>query len=130
MPFTYCQSCGHKNLYSMDIPKFCGECGESLSSKSDSVKPMRSDSQAKNKQESRRSPSSREILDDPDGTDIYEVPTIGDFKCKVSSEGLGNRKISLGDLLPPIEEAAVKDSPNEAPKKKRRKRKPSKRQNS
>ena len=30
MAFSYCPHCGFKNMYSLQAPKFCGGCGESL----------------------------------------------------------------------------------------------------
>jgi hypothetical protein len=125
MPFTYCQSCGHKNLYSVEMPKFCGECGTSLVSKGGSSKPVARRLGSSGSSTNKRMPPSQgqQEQDDTDGSDIYEVPEIGEFKCSVSSEGLGNRKMKLGDLLPPQEEIAVESPPNEAPeKRKRRKR--------
>jgi hypothetical protein len=123
MSFTYCQLCGHKNLYSMDPPKFCGECGEPLTKKGGPSKPSPRNVKVSNSSARKRQPPSQGgEPNDEEGSDIYEVPEIGDFKCSVSSEGLGNRRMNLGDLLPPQEEIVTKRPLDEAPKKRKRRR--------
>ena len=37
MPSTYCSSCGHKMDYTLQKPKFCSECGQSLATLKPSV---------------------------------------------------------------------------------------------
>jgi hypothetical protein len=118
MSFTYCQSCGNKNLYSLALPKFCGSCGISLGSKRVSGKKIGD------------APSGEALLhsdntnvDDPDGVDVYEVPDIGQLKCTFSSESpTGSRKMSLKDLVSDSEELIDEVSGHESQEKKKTKR--------
>jgi hypothetical protein len=89
MAFSYCPHCGFKNMYSMQAPKFCGGCGESLSILS----------AAKTKTAATRKPSSRraEVIDDPDGVDIYEVPSISKLSYSIEKD---KNKFNLKDLIP------------------------------
>ena len=41
MPSTYCSSCGHKMTYTLQKPKFCSECGQSLATLQPSPKTQR-----------------------------------------------------------------------------------------
>ena len=68
MPVTYCSSCGHKMMYTLDKPKFCSECGQSLGTLTSTVKPL--------------PPETNENID-PEGSDVYEVPDIKDFQYEV-----------------------------------------------
>ena len=96
---TYCQECGAKNEYRFTKPKFCSSCGSSLdgSGKVNSIKP---------EQEKRTLPKSSpqrsegEEIDDPDGTDIYEVPYIENLSYDIE---ISQNSFSLGDLFKNIE---------------------------
>lgn len=94
MAFSYCPHCGFKNMYSMQAPKFCGGCGEGLSilsaAKRVSVKPEK-------KTASRPIRPRQEIIDDPDGTDVYDVPNITKFSYSIQQD---NNKFSLKDMIP------------------------------
>lgn len=118
MSFTYCQSCGNKNLYSLALPKFCGSCGISLGSKRVSGKKI-SDAPLGET----LLPSGNTNVDDPDGVDVYEVPDISQLKCTFSSESpTGSRKMSLKDLVSDSEELTDEVPSHEPQKKKKTKR--------
>ena len=88
MAFSYCPHCGFKNMYSVQAPKFCGGCGESLNILS----------AAKTKAAPRKSvPRIAEMIDDPDGVDIYEVPRISKLSYSIEND---RNKFNLKDLLP------------------------------
>ena len=114
MAFSYCPHCGSKNMYSMQPPKFCGNCGESLNILS----------AAKIKTAASRKPiSAKETLkvDDPDGVDIYEVPRISKLSYSVETD---NNKVDLKDLVPlDAFEDFKEDEPVNKPKKRGRPRK-------
>lgn len=96
MSFTYCKSCGHKNLYALDVPKFCGACGVELGS---------AVSKAITKKSVQKKPDYHTI-DDEDGLDVFEVPSIGDFKFNIKKSDIGARKFKMGDLVPNIDSQA------------------------
>ena len=96
MSFTYCKSCGHKNIYAVTPPKFCGGCGASLGSVSQTM-PIK---------KVRRTRVAPEGVDSEDGEDINEIPNIGDFKFSVSNDGLYKEKIKLGQIVPNIDTIA------------------------
>lgn len=112
MAFTYCKSCGYKNMYTLDVPKFCGGCGKELSkiSSAKTVSPKRSP---------KRSPKpSLELLGDdfdPDGLDIFSVPKI--TKLSYSIEHDESNKMKLEDLIP-LEELEEFDESDEGGAKK------------
>lgn len=112
MAFSYCPHCGFKNMYSMQAPKFCGGCGESLNILS----------AAKTKAAPRKSiPRRIEVIDDPDGVDIYEVPRISKLSYSIEND---RNKFNLKDLIP-LEafEEFEEDKPTKKPKKRGRPRK-------
>lgn len=90
MAFSYCPHCGFKNLYSTNQPKFCGNCGESLGSSGKRV--------FKQTQTAKKQPvKSRNIdIDDPDGSDVYEVPNISKLSYSITHD---SNKIDLKDLI-------------------------------
>ncbi len=90
---TYCQECGHKNEYVSKRPKFCGNCGNPLSS--DVEKPA-----IKRKTIPRKTSESRVVEDhDEDGTDVYEVPKISNFEYEIEYDQSDMKK-TLGSFLP------------------------------
>tara|TARA_Y100000310_G_C20526122_1_gene736124 strand:- start:16 stop:411 length:396 start_codon:yes stop_codon:yes gene_type:complete len=112
MAFTYCPSCGYKNLHGVHAPKFCGGCGATLDG------PMATKAVAKTK----RIPTRQSVEDDEDGTDVYQVPEIGKLKYTVSDGGLGANKASLKDVAGEITEEQLEEVQREergAVKKKR-----------
>lgn len=96
MSFTYCKSCGHKNLYALNAPKFCGACGVELGS---------AVSKAITKKSVQKKPNSHTI-DDEDGVDVFEVPSVRNFKFQLKSVDIGTRKFKIGDLVPNIDSQA------------------------
>ena len=62
MAFTYCKSCGYKNMYTLSAPKFCGGCGSELSG-----------SGVAKASKPERAPAERGGVEDfdPDGLDIF-----------------------------------------------------------
>ena len=96
MSFTYCKSCGHKNLYALNPPKFCGECGVELGS-------VASKAIAKKKIQ-KKDPS--QTIDDEDGLDVFEVPSIRNFKFNIKASDIGVRKFKIGELVPNIDSQA------------------------
>ena len=113
MAFSYCPHCGFKNMYSTQAPKFCGGCGESLNILS----------AAKTKAAPRKSaPRRTEIIDDPDGVDIYKVPNISKLSYSIEND---RNKFDLKDLVPleVFEEFEEENKPTKKTKKRGRPRK-------
>jgi hypothetical protein len=113
MAFSYCPHCGFKNMYSVQAPKFCGGCGESLNILS----------AAKTKAAPRKSvPRRTEIIDDPDGVDIYEVPNISKLSYSIEND---RNKFDLKDLVPleVFEKFEEENKPTKKTKKRGRPRK-------
>jgi hypothetical protein len=88
MPSTYCSSCGHKMSYTLQKPKFCNECGQSLATLKPSfvkqAEPKLSEENPKNI--------------DPEGLDIYEVPDIQKLEYEIEHDT--NASFTLGSLMP------------------------------
>lgn len=122
MAFSYCPHCGYRNMYSMQAPKFCGGCGETLNilsaAKRVSVAPEK-------KTVSRPIRARQEIIDDPEGTDVFDVPNITKLSYSIEQD---KNKFSLKDIIPLEEiEAMKQDSqPKPAPKKAKRRGRPRK----
>lgn len=86
MKVEYCSECGNKNLYEVSKPKFCSKCGEPLSAFASKDPPqLRQDNH----------PTDMEI-DDPDGEDIFHVPSIGSLQYEVSHDQ--SKRTTLGHL--------------------------------
>jgi len=96
MSFTYCKSCGHKNLYALSPPKFCGECGTELGSAVSKA--------VTRKKIQKENPS--QTIDDENGLDVFEVPSIKKFQFNIKSSEIGSRKFKMGDLVPNIDSQA------------------------
>tara|TARA_Y100000114_G_scaffold157285_1_gene188889 strand:+ start:7759 stop:8118 length:360 start_codon:yes stop_codon:yes gene_type:complete len=113
MAFSYCPHCGYKNMYSINPPKFCGGCGESLTVLS--AAKQRSGKSATLRSSLRKTKDI--VIDDPDGLDIYEVPRISKLSYSIEQE---QNKYNLEDLVPLEElEEFTEDEP---PVKKTKKR--------
>ena len=75
MSVIYCQNCGHKNLFSLTPPRFCGQCGEPFDKKIEQNK-------SQNKKILKKSrATTEEVVDedpeiDPDESDIDYVPDL------------------------------------------------------
>ena len=117
MAFNYCKSCGHKNIFTLDPPNFCGGCGNSFVSAS----PPKS-----TKTKARKKASGRAVAEgapdggrdkyedfDPDGLDIFKVPKID--KLSYSIEMDPSNKINLSDLID-VEEFQEFNDEEEKPK--------------
>lgn len=89
MAFSYCPHCGFKNMYSMQAPKFCGGCGESLN--------ILSAAKTKTAAPRKTAPRRAEVIHDPDGEDIYEVPHITKLSYSIEKD---RNKFDLRDLVP------------------------------
>lgn len=100
MAFSYCPHCGFKNMYSLQAPKFCGGCGESLSLLSAAKQTKTTTSapvnQSKQKRKLPRRPAI-ELEDDPDGLDIYEIPDISKLSYSIE---IDKNKFDLKDIIP------------------------------
>jgi len=125
MAFSYCSHCGYKNMYSMQAPKFCGGCGETLNILS----------AAKTHTVSTPSPASirrtppgvrvEQEIDDPDGTDVYQVPNITKLSYSIEQD---NNKFSLKDFVPEdvVKNSAMDVQQQEEPKKAKKRGRPRK----
>lgn len=85
MAHKYCPECGTKSASLTS--KFCSSCGSSLDGSS-SVKKSIS-----------RTRASVDDEDDPDGSDVYEVPNIGKLKASILLDedlGIGGSSFSFG----------------------------------
>lgn len=116
MAFSYCPHCGFKNMFSMQAPKFCGGCGEELNILTAAKQGEMSSSPPRvlGKKNKRRVPP-RQIEDDPDGLDIFEVPQLEKLSYSIE---LDNNKFSLKDILPIPEVEKIEP---QTPKKTKRK---------
>ena len=110
-------------MYSMQAPKFCGGCGETLSILS-AAKNVSSSKPTVSKKTIRPSQSLRQRhvdddFDDPDASDVYEVPNITSLSYKIERD---KNKFSLKDVVPleQAEQAASSDTTNKTPKAKKR----------
>jgi hypothetical protein len=125
MAFSYCPHCGYKNMYSLHAPKFCGGCAEQLNilsaaktratAKSSTVPIRRTKSRVSSKQE----------IDDPEGTDVYEVPNITKLSYSIEQD---NNKFSLKDFVPEdlVRGSAMDVQKQEEPKKAKKRGRPRK----
>lgn len=124
MAFTYCPSCGYKNLHGVTPPKFCGGCGATLGFDGKSVAKTAS-GKSKSLSRFRRQRSAPVDNDDADkdGLDINSVPHISSLKYKVEESEGTRGKVDLKSLAGEISEdqlAAVQTSERETPKKRGR----------
>jgi len=107
MSFTYCKLCGHKNLYSVNVPKFCGGCGEPLDGSSVAAT-RQTEKKVLPEKPSRRKKRTRPINDgdvsESDGTDINYVPQIEDLQCEILGLDSMARVMKIEDLIPEIKE--------------------------
>lgn len=95
MSSIYCPHCGFKNLYDLNRPKFCGNCGESFFAK---------DGQPKNDKKTiktvKKRPLHKEEENDEDyASDVDRVPFINSLAYEVSYEkNTMTGKDIIGDL--------------------------------
>ena len=127
MAFSYCPHCGFKNMYSLQAPKFCGGCGEGLNILSAAKTSSTSTSKSTpiSRAPSRRAPSRDYEIDDPDGTDVFEIPNITKFSYSIEQD---QNKFSLKDMIPleDLQEFQEDDQPKPTPKKAKRRGRPKK----
>ncbi len=127
MAFSYCPHCGFKNMYSLQAPKFCGGCGENINILSAAKTSSTNASKLTPNRPAlkRRAPVRDAEIDDPDGTDVYEVPQISKFSYSIEQD---RNKFNLKDIIPldEIEEMQVNDKSKPAPKKAKRRGRPKK----
>lgn len=126
MSYTYCKTCGHKNLYATQIPKFCGGCGEPLGVAVGAARKQPAAIQSSKSRPKRRRPIIEEPVDESDEfSDVDGMPEIIDFKCSASSEGF-NRTLKLKDIVD-LEQFENEEQVEKAPNKKRKRGRPRKR---
>ena len=99
MKTEFCSACGHKIEYNFAPPNFCSKCGNSL--RAGAVAPQRAEA------------SPTEVVEERE-----EVPSLAKLEYTVSYDGVGNKKLKLGDL------AREESSHQRAPRPKKRGRKP------
>jgi hypothetical protein len=119
MSFTYCKLCGHKNLYSVSAPKFCGECGASLTGGSSSVVKPPPKRGASSRKKRTRDTASLASLDE-EGLDIDHVPQLDKLQYEVLDTDSYARVMDMKDLIPEFEKGS---SEKKAKTKRKRKRK-------
>lgn len=56
--------------------------------------------------------ASKRTIDDEDGEDIFDVPSVANFKCKILNNDSG-RKVKLSDLVPDLEQRGESPTVNE-----------------
>jgi hypothetical protein len=94
MPSTYCSSCGHKMDYTLQKPKFCNECGQSLGTLKSTPETQKRIAKG----------ADEDIANfDPDGSDVYEVPEITEG-LQYDIEYDEDTSFTLGSILPSPEE--------------------------
>lgn len=121
MAFSYCPHCGFKNIYSLQAPNFCGGCGEGLNILSASKSTLTAPGRTLQKKANAKIPSSRRAraeLDDPDGTDVYEVPNISNFSYSIEQD---RNKFNLKDMIPLDQIESIEQEPSPKPTPKKRK---------
>ena len=127
MAFSYCPHCGFKNMYSLQAPKFCGGCGGGLNILSAAKTSSTSTSKSTpiRRAPARRAPTREIEVDDPDGTDVYEIPNITKFSYSIEQD---KNKFSLKDMVPleDLQEFKENDQPKTTPKKAKRRGRPKK----
>jgi len=84
----YCSSCGHKNLYSLKVPNFCGGCGKALEGGFTSKAKVMTPFKGKSKGE--------EGEFDPDGLDIFKVPRLSKLVYTIAADP--KNKFTLKDI--------------------------------
>ena len=95
MPTTYCSSCGHKMTYTLTKPKFCSECGQSLGTFERKIAEPPAE---------KNSPEM--IIDDPEGSDVFEVPRLDSLAYEIEYDQ--DTCFKLGDIMPKQEEKVKK----------------------
>lgn len=100
MSFTYCKSCGYKNVYSLQPPNFCASCGVSMA-------------QSANKAMVKNKNIIKHRIDDEEGEDIFEVPNVSRLKYQILNAKGSARKFKLSELAPGLASQAEDQLNNE-----------------
>lgn len=95
MPTTYCSSCGHKMTYTLTKPKFCSQCGQSLGTFEQKIV----EPQIKDK-------SPEIVIDDPEGSDVFEVPKLNSLAYEIEYDK--DTSFKLRDIMPKQEREVKK----------------------
>jgi hypothetical protein len=104
-------------MYSLQAPKFCGGCGETLSILS-AAKQQTTVTTKTPARKLRSRPTENIDHDDPDGSDVYEVPNISKLSYSIEQD---RNKFSLKDIIP-LEELDPEAEPKKPTPKKAKKR--------
>ncbi len=101
----YCQSCGNPNKHGSQKPKFCQNCGNSLSSHAKTQKnnprPMKRRSQTLANEE------------EPEETDVLQVPSLESLDVEIDIRPNKGIKFedAIGTLNPETRESTQMDNP-------------------
>lgn len=106
MAFTYCPSCGYKNLHGVKPPQFCGGCGKAFH---EGVARRTKITLTRSSLERKRGVEPEEI-DDDEISSVNSVPHIDNLKYTVSEGDMGSRKMNLKDLTGDISEEHLKET--------------------
>ncbi len=118
MAFKYCKSCGYKNMFTLNLPKFCGGCGIEIVSSSFS---KGSTTITKKPERSRVRVEKEEYEDfDPDGLDIFQLPNIEKLSYSIDLDK--SNKLNLSDLVD-VEQFQQFNDQEEKPKPKAKRKK-------
>lgn len=102
---TYCQHCGTKHEYVSVKPNFCTSCGQPISG-AKIEKPKEENLHV-------HSRAMETLIDDPDGTDVFEVPQLSSLAYDIEIDK--SSIFELGSVIP----EDVKKGVNTKPKRKR-----------
>jgi hypothetical protein len=96
-------------MFSIQPPKFCGGCAAPLGLSRSKVAAVNNTSVSQGKSKKIRSARSRQDLndDDPDGLEIYEVPSISKLSYSIEKD---HNKFSLKDMIPLGEIEQIKEN--------------------
>ena len=126
MAFSYCPHCGYKNMYSLQAPKFCGGCGENINILSAAKTTSTGISSSKPVRKiSNRARYTEDIDDDPDGTDVYQVPNIRKLSYSIEQD---SKAFKLKDVFPEniMKEIEKESKSSTSPKKPKKRGRPKK----
>ncbi|MBD36297.1 MAG: hypothetical protein CL512_05965 [Actinobacteria bacterium] len=106
MAFTYCPSCGYKNLHGVKVPAFCGGCGESLEVGVSKAKASAEPAPKKRYRVASELRGGRTIVDDSDSeeSDVVTIPNVDELKYTINEGDDWGNKMSLKDISGEITE--------------------------
>ena len=123
MAFKYCKSCGYKNMFTLNPPKFCGGCGEAFGSSSAAKAALPRAKKGRVVVDKGRvvRPDMDDYEDfDPDGLDIFNVPNIDKLSYSIDMDA--SNKINLNELVD-VEQFQQFNDQEEKPKPKAKRKK-------